>query len=159
MNYYDSTASGYIELHRDEQMHKLRLIRENISLKKGARVLDVGCGPCWSFEFFENVTGVDPSRQLLALSKNKNVRVGRAEELPFADHSFDFILCVSAIHHFDLALALSEMRRVATLDALFVITVLKKAKNKAFIIRLIKKEFVVEKEIDELKDVILICRN
>ena len=157
MSYYDSTATGYSELHYTEQMHKLRLIRDNVRIKSGVRILDIGCGPCWSSELFENVTGIDPCAELLKLSKNKNVRVARAEELPFADGSCDLLLCVSAIHHFDCDAALSEMKRVGTSGARFVITVLKKAKKCSSIIKRIKSEFVVENEIDEEKDIILVC--
>lgn len=40
--------------------------------------------------------------------------VNRAEELPFADHSFDVVACRVAAHHFeDVAAAVREMARVA----------------------------------------------
>lgn len=159
MNYYDKTAGGYEELHQEEQFHKLQLIKDNLSIKKNAKILDVGCGPCWSGEFFDNVVGVDASSELLAQNKNKKIKtvLGHAEALPFPDHSFDVVLCVTAVHHFELDKALAEMKRVG--KDVFVVTVLKKSKNKEKIIQKIKEYFVVEKEIDEGKDIILFLRS
>ena len=102
MNYYTEISSGYEELHKEEQLKKLRIIKDNLILSKNARILDVGCGPCWSAEFFENVVGVDPAFELLHRNKKVKTIQARAEALPFKDHCFDVVLCVTAVHHFDL---------------------------------------------------------
>jgi SAM-dependent methyltransferase len=48
----------------------------------------------------------------------------RAEDLPFADNSFDVVACRTAQHHFDdVALAVREMARVAARSVLLVDTI------------------------------------
>jgi ubiquinone/menaquinone biosynthesis C-methylase UbiE len=155
MSYYNQISGGYEELHKEEQFAKLRLIQGNLVVPSHVRVLDVGCGPGWSAEFFENVVGVDP-----AIYPNTVVPVihAPAEKLPFGDHSFDIILCVTAIHHFDLDKALNEMVRVAKPRAVFVITVLKKSPRCAEIVRTLLRHFTLEKELEGVQDVIYFLR-
>jgi ubiquinone/menaquinone biosynthesis C-methylase UbiE len=155
MTYYDQIAGGYEELHKEEQFAKLEIIKENLIVPSRACILDVGCGPGWSAEFFENVTGVDP-----AAYPNTIIPIVHApvEKLPFADLSYDTILCVTAIHHFELEKAISEMKRVAKKDAVFVITVLKKSPRRAEIVEKLLRHFVVEKELDGVQDVIYFMR-
>ncbi len=160
MNYYNELALGYKELHYAEQLNKLKIIKENLKLKKKAKILDVGCGQCWSAEIFDNITGVDISEGLLKLNKNKKMKaiVASAESLPFEDKSFDAVICVTAIHHFEVEKALKEMKRVVRENGEVVISVLKKAESFNEIVDKIKKNFKVEKEVDEEKDLIVFCR-
>ena len=67
MDYYNTLAVAYGELHREEQLRKLRIIQENLGINtnKNMKIIDVGCGPCWSSEFFPQVVGVDPAFDLL----------------------------------------------------------------------------------------------
>ncbi len=88
-------------------------------------VLDVGCGSGRNlFYFLRNgyeVSGVDPAPQAVEtvkqLSKDlaptnspENFQLGSAENLPFANASFDLIICSAVLHfahdeeHFDLML-------------------------------------------------------
>ena len=147
--YYETLSSGYEALHREEQLHKLRLIRENIQLHGDERILDVGCGPCWSRELFPHVIGIDP------VHYNEHVIQASAESIPFPAQSFDIILCVTTIHHFELDKALAEMKRVAKNDALFVITVLKKASLFHRIVEQLQQEFGTLLETDGTQDNIL----
>ena len=157
MNYYNQIAASYEELHREEQLAKLRIIKENLKLEGNEKILDIGCGQCWSTEFFDNVVGIDPAFGLL--DKRKSVVNGMAEQLPFLDHSFDIILCVTAVHHFDIERAISEMKRIAKNDAVYVITVLKKVVEKERIAGAIKASFRLKMAIEEDKDVILFLSN
>jgi ubiquinone/menaquinone biosynthesis C-methylase UbiE len=150
MTYYNTISDSYEELHRDEQIKKIKLIAQNLNKKPTDKILDVGCGPCWTTEFFQNVTGVDPAERLL--DKTKNVIKAPAEKLPFKDHEFDIILCITAIHHFDLDKAIKEMIRVGKNQ--FIITVLKKSPKKQIIINKLKQHFTIEKETEEEKDLI-----
>ncbi|GEO25714.1 hypothetical protein AAC03nite_14990 [Alicyclobacillus acidoterrestris] len=96
-----------------------------INLPDGARVLDVGCGngatACalarrWNCQ----VTALDIRAKMLENTMVKARREGvsihavlaSAEELPFPDESFDFIVCESILVFVRLHKALSEIRRV-----------------------------------------------
>ena len=152
MTYYQETAPGYEELHREEQLSKLRIICDNLDLSGTKKILDVGCGPLWSAEFFEAIVGIDP------VFTGKNVIHAWAEKIPFPDNSFDIILCITAIHHFQLKQAISEMQRVATNEALFVVTVLKKSPKSEFIEQTLQSAFDTQKVIEELHDRIYFLR-
>ena len=60
-NYYDSIASGYDELHLDEQIKKLKIIEGLIDIKLETRLLDVGCG---EGDFLRHIAKKDPSAKL-----------------------------------------------------------------------------------------------
>ncbi|HLD33831.1 MAG TPA: class I SAM-dependent methyltransferase [Candidatus Nanoarchaeia archaeon] len=151
MNYYQETAEGYTELHREEQLEKLHIIRENISLP--GKMLDIGCGPLWSAEFFDDVVGIDPAFE------GKDIIRASAEKLPFPDKTFDTILCVTAIHHFKLDAAILEMKRVAKKNAQLVITVLKKSPKFNNIVKILNVEFVLEKKVDQQQDEVYFLRS
>ena len=157
MDYYDQISRGYPELHRQEQLKKLQIIRQHLTLEPTDTLLDVGCGPGYSFEVFDcDVTGVDSSKELLRRAHEKTVHAN-AEKLPFPDKSFDAVICVTALHNFEHPdKALKEMKRVCKRTG--AITVLKKAKNKADLVRQVKQKFEVISEVDEAKDVILIFK-
>lgn len=89
----------------------------------GQRVLDVGCGPgALTTELVSRlgalaVTAVDPSAPFVeaAMARHPGVEVHQAsaEELPFADDSFDASLAQLVVHFMsDPVAGLSEMRRV-----------------------------------------------
>ncbi len=156
MGYYDEIAPSYDRLHEEEQLKKLQLIRENLDIRKSDKLLDVGCGTGFSLEFFDcDCTGVDPSAGMAGQSRN-NIIIASAENLPFADNSFDIVLCITAIHNFeDIEKSLREMKRAGKKK--FAFSVLKKAKSFEMIKRLIHRHFKIEKEIEEEKDAIFIC--
>ena len=154
--YYDTTARGYDELHREEQLNKLNIIEKNISVKNNDLMLDVGCGPCFSTEIFKcKVIGMDPSIKMLAQAKNGSFVMGEAEHLPFKDRCFDVVISVTAIHNFDdVKKALLEIRRAS--NGRIVLTVLKKSKRIDEIKSLICKLFFVKRVVEEDKDLIFI---
>jgi ubiquinone/menaquinone biosynthesis C-methylase UbiE len=90
-------------------------------------LLDVGCGggahtAALAAEGWD-VTGIDPSHAQRELARRRGCTVveGRAEDLPFADASFDAV--VSIWTHTDVedwAAALGEVKRVAKPQAPFV---------------------------------------
>lgn len=84
-------------------------------------VLDVGCGTGATLavlrdQFGCTVAGVDASPEMLARARAKlpdvDLRLARAEELPFEDATFDAAVMVSVIHHLDRSRALPEVCRV-----------------------------------------------
>jgi ubiquinone/menaquinone biosynthesis C-methylase UbiE len=78
-------------------------------LNKKSRVLDLGCGTGrWSRYVADRVAqveAIDPGASIFAASRllkdKKNVRVTQASSdlIPFADESFDFVMCLGVLHH------------------------------------------------------------
>ena len=79
--------------------------RKVVPMAEG-RVLEVGIGSGLNLPFYdpvrvESVTGVDPSAELRAMAEaaprpdglTVSVEAGAGERLPFADHSFDTLVC------------------------------------------------------------------
>ena len=155
--YYNSISEGYDQLHEEEQLRKLEAIKKEFSVSKETKLLDVGCGSGISSQFDCVVTGIDPSEELLKQCLFKTIKA-KAESIPFPDKSFDVVIAVTSIHNFnDIEAGLKEIKRVG--KDLFALTVLKKSPKKDSIIYLIKKHFKIKKEIEEEKDIILICNN
>jgi SAM-dependent methyltransferase len=89
----------------------------------GHRVLDVGCGPgALTTELVRRlgadfVSAVDPSETFVSAARDRHpgvaVRLGSAEQLPFADQTFDGVLAQLVVHFMaDPSEGLSEMVRV-----------------------------------------------
>lgn len=153
--YYNKISKGYNELHGEEQLNKLSVIRSNIRINKDSRILDVGCGTGISSGFDCFVVGVDTSFRLLR--QNKRLKVNSAaESLPFKDKKFDFVISVTSMHNFtDIGKAMDEIKRVGRQK--FVFSILRKAGKFDDIIRLIEKKFKIAKIIEEDRDMILFC--
>jgi len=152
-HYYDGIASGYDELHGEEQRVKYHIIADRLGLPDDARVLDVGAGTGIGHTIIPSV-GIDPSPELLKQHPHPESVVGRAEELPFPDKSFDAVISVTAIHHADVPKAISEMKRVSR--GPIAISVLKKSAFAHAIIAEAVKQLRPLTIIDEAKDSILI---
>lgn len=99
-------------------------LAKHYNLKKGDKVLDVGCGK--AFLLYEltqavpglEVQGLDISQYGIDNAKEE-VRPfliqGHANHLPFADKSFDLVISINTIHNlhcYDLDKALREIQRV-----------------------------------------------
>lgn len=152
MNYYSKIADGYNELHSEEQVKKVKRIIKELNIGRES-VLDVGCGTAFYSNLFYNYTGLDSSKGMLRKSKGK-IFFGTAEKLPFADNSFDVVICVTAIHNFnDPKKAIEEMKRVGRNK--FAISVLRKSIKFQSIRNLIHENLSV-REVEEDKDIIFI---
>src|SRR5262245_31609441 len=78
-----------------------RWVQQRHGLRPGMRVLDVACGTglvavgaAKILGSADNITCLDPSAGMLAEARKKLAATfvqGRAEALPFADNSFDFL--------------------------------------------------------------------
>ncbi|MBT6995187.1 class I SAM-dependent methyltransferase [Candidatus Woesearchaeota archaeon] len=146
MDYYSKIAEGYNELHKSEQLDKVKTIFKNIYIPHEETVLDVGCGTALYGYLFRNYKGIDPSPGMLEQSRS-DVRLGNAEEIPFEDNSFDNVISITAIHNFkDYKKGVEEMIRVAKKRV--VITLLKKAKKFEEIKEYLKDFRQIEHETD-----------
>ena len=102
---------------------EIKLMMDFLSLHKGQRILDIGCGTGISLEPLLdkglNLTGLDPSQYMLDIaSKRFDTKVdlhrGVAEDLPFDDNSFDSAFFFTSLEFSDRpAKAIEEACRVA----------------------------------------------
>ncbi|HEY9405190.1 MAG TPA: class I SAM-dependent methyltransferase [Pyrinomonadaceae bacterium] len=91
----------------------------NLQGRRQPRILDVGCGTGANLEMlaqFGQTEGVDVSADALAFCRARGldqVKLGAAEQLPYAEASFDLVTALDVVEHLDDDLGgLSEMRRV-----------------------------------------------
>lgn len=158
MDYYNSISKSYNKLHSEEQLNKIRLIKNNLKIKKSDFLLDVGCGTGIFAEEFNCIKiGVDPAINLLNQGKNAFYIQACAENLPFKDACFDFVISVTAIHNFkDIRKGLEEIKRVSKKDV--ALSILKRSSKLDEIKNNIKKLFKIIKIIDEDKDLIFFAK-
>lgn len=118
--WYDKTTR------RDLPEFKALARRVAGTLPAGAKVLEVAPGPgFFAIELAKiakyEITGLDISKSFVEIAKRNaqqegvavDFRQGNASQMPFAEGSFDFILCRAAFKNFsDPVGALREMRRV-----------------------------------------------
>jgi SAM-dependent methyltransferase len=108
----------------------LRAQLDRLPLAPGARLLDAGCGSGRTLDElvrYGRVSGIDLSPQAVAAAQRRghqDVRVGRVEQLPFADGTFDVVTCLDVIEHTpDDRASLAELRRVVRPGGLLLVTV------------------------------------
>jgi len=108
--------------------------RSKVVPQASGRVLELGIGMGLNLALYdpakvESVTGVDPAAELRAVAEaaprdprlEVKVEDGTAEALPFADSSFDCVVCtftLCSVH--TPAVALAEARRVLKRDGRFL---------------------------------------
>lgn len=102
---------------------------ETLQLKKGMKILDVGCGAgkqCFSYYKYldgqADITGGDVNDDLLNQAISENAKHGNPmqfttldfnKSFPFPDNSFDLVSCCFAIYYaLDVPFTISEMKRV-----------------------------------------------
>jgi SAM-dependent methyltransferase len=110
-----------------------RIIRaelDQLPLPPGARVLDAGCGSGRTLQelvHYGQVSGLELNAEAAELARGRDlgeVVVGRLEELPWADETFDLITCLDVIEHVpDDVAALVELRRVCRPGSWLLVTV------------------------------------
>lgn len=128
-NFYNSLTNSRREywgcqtpMGRYRMKMRSELIKKFINTKKGARILDLGCGLGSLTQHFKTikakVIGVDISPQSIAYAKkhiksaNITFRVQSAHNLGFTDNYFDAVIGNGILHHLDLKKALPEILRI-----------------------------------------------
>jgi ubiquinone/menaquinone biosynthesis C-methylase UbiE len=131
--HFDRLAARYSRL-RASPDHVDPLTEAVVGLAdlRGRRVLDVGCGPGTVLAqltraFGVEGVGLDASPKMIEVARRDapgldQLHVGPAEELPFADGSFDAALMRLVVHHVDRQAAFSELLRVLRSGGRLVIT-------------------------------------
>ena len=118
---YDQIAHTYHQRHRANPMPGVAGALSALAREIGARqALEAGCGTGrWLAELkpiVPHVFGLDLSAGILAHARARAegalLTRGRARHLPFPSASFDLVVCVNALHHFDEPRAfIAEARR------------------------------------------------
>ncbi|MBD3355020.1 methyltransferase domain-containing protein [Candidatus Woesearchaeota archaeon] len=160
MTYYDEISEGYEELHKEEQLKKIKLVADHLNVKKEDKLLDVGCGTGLTTESWNcKRYGIDPAPKLLEKARSKDkveYKLAPAEKIPYPDDFFDIVISITAIQNFeDIEKGLKEIKRVG--KDRFVLSFLKKSDKRDFIEELITRLFKVEKILIEEKDEIYFC--
>jgi SAM-dependent methyltransferase len=108
---------------------------EAVKTLKPLRVLDLGCGPGQELRPFAANSealciGIDVGEELGTIAPEFFRRSGfkrvffaraRGEELPFANSSFDVVLCRVALPYMDNRAAIAEVARVLAPDGVFLL--------------------------------------
>ncbi len=159
MTYYDEISEGYEELHKEEQLKKVKLIEKYLKPNPKDKLLDVGCGTGLTTEPWQcKRYGIDPAPKLLARARQQNeieYKLAPAEKIPYPDNFFDIVISITAIQNFqDIEKGLSEIKRVG--KNRFVLSFLKKSSKADMIRKMIEEMFDVKEVIEEEKDLIFI---
>jgi ubiquinone/menaquinone biosynthesis C-methylase UbiE len=108
-NEYDNTL-GKIDRHHQ----LLNLVVELSDVKKGQKVLDIGCGTgLLSLKFLKkadcSIMGIDSSQEMLSIFRDKIVKLGLSDriatkledaaDLIFEENSFDVVASTVTLHH------------------------------------------------------------
>ena len=108
----------------------IRAELDQLPLPAGLRILDAGCGSGRTLEdlvAYGEVSGIELSEDAASVAREREcgeVKVGRLEDLPYDDNSFDLITCLDVLEHVpDDRRALSELRRVTEPGGWLVATV------------------------------------
>ena len=99
------------------QVYQAEIRAVQALLPPDGRGVEIGVGSGRFAEPLGIPVGVEPSRQMATLAKERGIRIiqGVAEHLPFSEASFDFVLMVTTICFVaDIDKALSEAHRILT---------------------------------------------
>ncbi len=111
-------------------------------VKKGDKILDVGCGNGRLYTLFQGsfvkYVGIDSSQKLIEIARKKfqtknstnfgpKFIVGNILDLPFPNSSFDVLFSIAVLHHIPSHLlrkkAIKECGRVLKPNGIFILTV------------------------------------
>ncbi len=110
---FNKQAQNFSNWEVSQNQEYLKAYFDFCELKPNDILLDVACGP-GEFSVFcakriKKVVGIDISENEIEIGRNyakdnnlNNIEFfyGDVEKLPFSDHSFSFVTCKSAFHHF-----------------------------------------------------------
>lgn len=116
---YDQIGQSYARTRQEDPRIAVAI---HACLGAGRSVVNVGAGSGSYEPVDRHVVAVEPSLRMIAQRRRRTSSVVRAvaEDLPFADSTFDAAMAVLTLHHWtDPARGLLEMRRIATRQVVF----------------------------------------
>ena len=130
--FYKSSRLAYGYAYHRPLVHAgiIERVREQLGLKtKLSRALDIGCGAGLSTAALQplanEVIGIEPIIEMLAhreaVTTTAQFVIAKAEQLPFADHSFELMTAAGALNYADLDQFFPEAVRVLTPNGMLVI--------------------------------------
>lgn len=100
-----------------------RIIRtelDRLPIPSGAQILDAGCGSGRTLQElvdYGSVSGLELNPEAAQVARDRGlgeVQIGRLEQMPWEDDSFDLITCLDVLEHLpDDRVALIELKRVS----------------------------------------------
>lgn len=124
---YDALAADYDQWYIDNsaifqaEIAALKAVSPNF-----ANALEVGVGTGIFATQLGVKQGIDPSPEMLDIARKRGIdaTLGVAEQLPYADGSFDGIYLITVDCYLQLPTALAEVKRVLTDDGVVVMGIL-----------------------------------
>lgn len=131
---YDKTVSERY-VYTPVKQELLRCLKQEISVNRDMRLLDVACGTGKLLELAigelslkpKQLAGIDLSEAMIEEAKDKSslkgakLVKGNANELPWEDGKFDVVTTTFSFHHFASKQSLAEIRRVLKSDGVLAI--------------------------------------
>ena len=130
---YEEYANDALKKYAEREAPGRYLLVDAVKERKPARVLDLGCGAGQELLAFLDSTGalcvgVDPAAELgkitarMFAGKERVAFVrGMGEKLPFADASFDVVLCRVALPYMNNRQAIAEIARLLKPDGVLLL--------------------------------------
>jgi SAM-dependent methyltransferase len=117
---FSAAADDYAKYRPDYPDDVVHACADYASLKRGAHVVDIGCGTGISSRLFARngyrVTGVEPNEPMLAKARQSaggpEYVQGDAARTGLLDASADLITCAQALHWLDMDSCAPEWRRI-----------------------------------------------
>lgn len=135
IQYFNTTASAYTELHGEEQQLKYRAALPYLPAT-GNAILDLGCGTGLLFSLISTKSlfvGIDISSQMVIRAANRirgyskgHVICADADYLPLRDSCFDTVVAFTVLQNIGSPQNLfQEVSRVLKPNSIFILSVLK----------------------------------
>ena len=115
---FNNRASSYDKGFEGKFSKKFyNLLLNQIELKDGDNLLDVGCGTGkilreLSDKYDINGYGIDVEENMVKIAKEKcpnmNIQISNSDKMPFVDNKFDILTACMAYHHFDDKISFAE---------------------------------------------------
>ena len=127
---YDSNSSWYYSREGKISSYFIKDYLKDLNFDK---LLDVGCGTAFlidllSKEHNANFYGLDLSDKMIDIARSKNIKnaefvVGKSNELPYDNDTFDIVVCSQSFHHYPYQdAAVEEVYRVLKKGGIYILS-------------------------------------